>query len=196
MQMVTLGPSLQYLWHPSTVLATHHLTGITDCLWLRWSDGCQTERQPGICLYWIVNCWASVLQKQQICWHRVQCFSERACFSSSVDWMLLNCPNFCNKGLIKSIMSCISVDKFATMKSDRVLAISLQHMFYSCNQNTCIEAWGHLKMPLHQGSQLQRNLLRCIKQMVQMPHIIHPVCDLYIWSYTMFFIILVHSSFS
>lgn len=140
MQMDTLGPSLQYLRHPSTVLATHHLTGITGCLWLRWSDGCQAERQPGICLYWIVNCWASVLQKQQICWHRVQCFSERVYFSSSIDRMLLNCPNFCNKGLIKGIMSCISVDKYATMKFDRVLAISLQHMFYGCNQNMCIEA--------------------------------------------------------
>lgn len=118
MQTGTLGLSLQDLWHPSTVLAAHHLTGITDCLWLRWSDGCQTERQPGICLSWIVNCWASVLQKQQICWHRVQCFNECVCFSFSIDRMLLNCPNFSNKGLIKGIMSYISVDKYATMKSD------------------------------------------------------------------------------
>lgn len=104
------------LWHPSTVLASHHLTGISGCLWLRWSEGCQTEWQPGICLSWIVNCRASVLHKQQSCWHEVQCFSRSVCYSYSIDRMLLNCPNFTNKGFIKGIMSCVAEDKHATIK--------------------------------------------------------------------------------
>lgn len=152
MQTGTLDLSLQNAALVKIPVTFIDCFGIPPSHWHHWwwSDGCQTEWQPGICLSWIVKCWSSVLEKQQSCWHRVQFFSGCVCYSYSIERMLFNCPNLGNNAFIKGIMSFIVVDKYSTIEKQTVIvwATSLQHMLYGCNQSTCGVASGYVKLCL------------------------------------------------